>query len=99
MNREQAKVLLPFIQAFAEGKEVQTKKGDGSWYSPANLAFDGKPENYRIKPEPRTRYVIEHGNTLWGTYTDKEYAQRSLDMAKNYDERYALVEYRTVIEE
>lgn len=32
MNREQAKELLPIIQAFAEGKTIQVKASDGLWY-------------------------------------------------------------------
>ena len=31
MTREKAKELLPIIQAFAEGKVIQTKNGDETW--------------------------------------------------------------------
>ena len=54
MDRNQAKDLLPIIQAFAEGKCVETKTGSG-WISIENMSFAGNPDNYRIKPEPKYR--------------------------------------------
>lgn len=52
MNRNQAKELLPVIKAFSEGKVIETKTGSG-WISIENMSFAGKPDNYRIKPEPK----------------------------------------------
>ena len=53
MNREEIKNLLPVMQAFAEGKEIQVKGGNGIWYDGGNeLKFDLVPQDYRIKPEP-----------------------------------------------
>ena len=54
MTREDAKQLLPIIQAFSDGKDVETKTGSG-WISIENMSFAGKPKNYRIKPEPTYR--------------------------------------------
>lgn len=54
MNRKEAKQLLPIIQAFAEGKGVETKTGSG-WISIGNMSFAGNPDSYRIKPEPKYR--------------------------------------------
>ena len=54
MDRNQAKQLLPIIQAFAEGKGVETKTGSG-WISIENMSFAGNPDSYRIKPEPKYR--------------------------------------------
>lgn len=54
MTREDAKQLLPIIQAFAEGKCVETKTGSG-WVNMENMSFSGKPKAYRIKPEPKYR--------------------------------------------
>lgn len=54
MTREQAKELLPIIQAFAEGKGIETKTGSG-WISIGNMSFAGNPQQYRIKPEPKYR--------------------------------------------
>ena len=52
MTREQAKELLPIIQAFAEGKGIETKT-DSGWISIENMSFAGNPDSYRIKPEYR----------------------------------------------
>lgn len=57
MTREEAKVLLPIIQAYAEGKAIESRciKGDKSlWYDDEDPSFDNDFE-YRLKPEPRYR--------------------------------------------
>lgn len=59
MTREEAKELLPIIQAFAEGKTIQVKVTDSGWYDWKNktdeLNFESGPQKYRIKPEPKYR--------------------------------------------
>lgn len=58
MTREEAKILLPIIQAFAEGKTIQIRKhGEESYYDSTNskLNFDLGYYSYRIKPEPKYR--------------------------------------------
>ena len=57
MTREEAKQLLPIIQAFAEGKAIESRciKGDKSlWYDDEDPSFDDDFE-YRLKSEPRFR--------------------------------------------
>jgi len=52
MNRNQAKELLPIIQAFSEGKDIEYfDKGDCKWRTCIELDFHGNVE-YRIKHEP-----------------------------------------------
>lgn len=59
MNREQAKELLPIIQAFAEGKTIEirsnSKYNPGEWIETTTPTFDIKLHEYRIKPEPMYR--------------------------------------------
>lgn len=57
MNRQQAKELLPIIQAFAEGKIIQIKALDGLWHDDngGDIRFYAKPKNYRIKPVQKYR--------------------------------------------
>ena len=55
MDRNQAKRLLPIIQAFAEGKAIQLKTVDKGWQDIHSASFDSNPKNYRIKPEPKYR--------------------------------------------
>ena len=54
MNRNQAKELLPFIQAFAEGKEIQQTDGY-DWYDLDDPDFMANGNSYRIKPGPKYR--------------------------------------------
>ena len=54
MTREQAKELLPIIQAWAEGKNIQFLS-DGEWHDINQADFTCYPDKYRIKPEPKYR--------------------------------------------
>ena len=57
MDRNQAKVFYPILQAFAEGKVIESRciKGDKSlWYDDEDPSFDDDLE-YRIKPDPTYR--------------------------------------------
>ena len=58
MTREEAKELLPIIQAFAEGKPIQDKiEGITNWVDTdeINLVYEGQKIKHRIKPEPKYR--------------------------------------------
>lgn len=56
MTREEAKEMLPIIQAFAEGKVIQCRSIiSNEWRDFDEPAFNGLPDNYRIKPEPKYR--------------------------------------------
>ena len=66
MTREETKQLLPIIQAFAEGKAIESRciKGDKSlWYDDEDLSFDNDLE-YRIKPEPKY-YPFANAEECW----------------------------------
>ena len=57
MTREEIKKMLPILQAFADGKIIESRciKGDKSlWYDDEDPSFDNDFE-YRIKPESRYR--------------------------------------------
>lgn len=55
MTRKEAKELLPIIQAFAEGKEIQIKINESKWETVENCTFTSLPTFYRIKAEPKYR--------------------------------------------
>lgn len=56
MNRNQAKALLPIIQAYAEGKEIEIFDFTINMWRTAMLPhFDCDSNIYRIKPEPKYR--------------------------------------------
>lgn len=55
MTKDQAKLFLPIITAFAEGKTIQMKGADDKWQVSVNPGFTRNPKNYRIKPELKYR--------------------------------------------
>ena len=58
MTREEAKELLPIIQAFVAGKQIQeTIEGYVGWIDTDEIHFvyEGKKIKHRIKPEPKYR--------------------------------------------
>ena len=58
MTREEAKELLPIIQAWTEGKKIQFKSRFGKWVDIEEndaLNFEYSSSDYRIKPEPKYR--------------------------------------------
>ena len=86
MTREEAKQLLPIIQAFAEGKTIEVYYGeDQEWHTMVitNPKFDLKPSQYRIKPEPKYRpfktkeecwnEMLKHHPFGWVKSKDKGY--------------------------
>lgn len=58
MTREEAKKLLPIIQAYCEGKTIQSNCITGEtflWRDDNNPTFKVDDFDYRIKPEPKYR--------------------------------------------
>ena len=56
MNRQEAKELLPIIQAFAEGKKIEVRVGNDRW-TETDEVYGGRNNDYdyRIKTEPKYR--------------------------------------------
>ena len=57
MNKENAHLYLPLIQALADGKTIEYGIECGQsivWDDMKDVKFIERPENYRIKPEPVT---------------------------------------------
>lgn len=57
MTREYIKIMLPLMQAFAEGKTLQYRvnRENNEWKDIDNPTFNDAPSEYRIKPEPTYR--------------------------------------------
>lgn len=58
MTKEEIKAMLPVLQAFVDGKAIQSRcvKGDTSlWYDDEDPSFVDDDLIYRIKPEPTYR--------------------------------------------
>lgn len=56
LRREEVKELLPILQSFAEGKQIQDKiEGLTDWVDTdvINFKYEGQKIKHRIKPEPK----------------------------------------------
>lgn len=54
MTREEVKEMLPVLQAYAEGKEIESLV-NGKYYRVLEICNGMNPKDYRIKPEPKYR--------------------------------------------
>lgn len=88
MNRQQAKDMLPFITAFAEGKRVQFRSKIhgvyGEFIDLEDPGFDHPVDQYRIAPEIRKRkFRVAYMKTPLGegytTLADHEYEEKTLE--------------------
>ena len=55
MTIEEAKELLPIIQALAEGKTIEVLHPNGGWTETDKVYFNLPSNHYRIKEEPKYR--------------------------------------------
>lgn len=83
MTREQTKELLPVMQAWANGGDVQVRdrsRPTDSWdtYSGSDPDFDNKNWEWRIKPEPREFWISLRGEDeqWYSCHTSRENAER-----------------------
>ena len=75
IKREYVAGLLPFIIAYGDGAEIQLNTGTAktpNWVTQTGLSFTSAPENYRIKPEPRTVWVCRSSDGHVSFVEEKE---------------------------
>ena len=82
MTREEAKELMPIIQAFVEGKTIEYRESGGAW-KVAHTPTWSSCLFYRIKPEPKYRpfrtrrecwdEMLKHQPFGWVKSKDKGY--------------------------
>lgn len=83
MNRSRAKELLPIIQAFAEGKEIQYIS-NGEWVDYGGY-IDWTIKENRIKPEPEVIYVNKEGSGEFYPYASSQAAKSGACDAWEYE--------------
>lgn len=100
MTREEAKELLPIIQAYAECKTIQFLDG-GKWLDVYETDFHESTYKYRIKPEPKYRpfktqeecwqEMLKHHPFGWvrSTMSDNLYPIGSISDEINYNKTFA----------
>ena len=55
MKRKEVKELLPIMEAYSEGKDIEILNINGEWELLTDPVFDDEPSHYRIKPEIKYR--------------------------------------------
>ena len=88
MTREDAKELLPIIQAFAEGKTIEI--GDNRGWRDLIIdspKFDCEPSCYRIKPEPKYR-PFANAEECW---KEMQKHQPFAWVKEKHSDRYSLI--------
>ena len=88
MTREEAKQILPVIQAYIEGKQIQQLSN--KWKDVNELSINcllTNPELYRIKPEPKY-YPFANAEECWN---EMKKHQPFGWVKDNKDGHYALV--------
>jgi len=78
MNKEEAKEILPIIQAFASGTVIQYSPSQKGWadkeiINPTNVVIN--PDHYRIKPEREEIWVNQQENRIAYAYACEQDAK------------------------
>ena len=79
MNKDNAHLYLPLVQALAEGKKVEYKDVDGDWITPREISFYADPDRYRVKPEP----IVMWANVYEGYVACHETRENAENSARN----------------
>ena len=100
MDRNQAKALLPIIQAFSEGRKIMVKDRrlsdeEYNWSEVDDCSFNIKQFEYRIKPKSTYRpfknaeecwqEMQKHQPFGWVKYANKYISISTIDSNNNYE--------------
>ena len=100
MDRNQAKALLPIIQAFSEGRKIMVKDRrlsdeEYNWSEVDDCSFNIKQFEYRIKPKSTYRpfknaeecwqEMQKHQPFGWMKCADKYFSILVIDSNNNYE--------------
>lgn len=78
MKQQDVAALMPILQAFADGKQIQYKSYDGAWTDAdmsKDMSFSLQNDRYRIKPEPRVQYIVFNHGLAYGVRDHEEHAK------------------------
>lgn len=100
MNKDNAHLFLPLVQALANGDVIQeyleVSRGVRQWTDRAEVAFlHDNPERYRIKPTPREFWLIHFPNGYIIPHAEEDAARRYVQQLGN--PKAAIVHCREVL--
>ena len=95
LTREEAKEMLPIIQAWADGKTVD-------WYEPSigwrasgfTLDFDKNPKYFRIKPEPKYRPFKTREECWEEMHKHPDFGWIKVNVTSEYEQIVRICDYR-----
>ena len=97
MTREQAKRMLPFMLAYAEGKTIQFRAHiNDEWRDVKELVLNGFTGEYRIKPELKCR-PFESKEECWKEmhkHPDFGWVKVNGNVTCEYEQIIRIVDYR-----
>ncbi len=73
MNRPKVRALIPIMQAYADGAQIEKYNID-EWIECSTPEFRSANE-YRIKPEPEEIWVNKQLNEISNSYSSKQMAE------------------------
>jgi hypothetical protein len=79
MNKDNAHLFLPLVQALAEGKTLQIDCGSAGWHDlPEDVEFKHPPHHYRAKPDPVFDWAVESRHKNGDSWLSADMAYYSL---------------------
>ena len=60
MTRDETAKLIPIMQAFVDGAEIECQVENNAWFSTNDPAWGYLDYKYRIKKTPRTFWIYPH---------------------------------------
>lgn len=84
------KELLPVMQAFAEGAEIESRSAQGEWFACLPGWVDGV--NYRIKPTPREWWL-----NVFEAKTTRHESEAEANASVLFSDRLECVHVREVL--
>lgn len=97
MNREEAKELMPIIQAFTEGKTIEYREYDGEWKEAHTPTWSSRVF-YRIKPESKYR-PFETKEECWNEMLKHQPFGWVKSKGKGYFHLIGLVQFESEFED
>ena len=98
MNKYDAHLFLPLVQALADGKDLQVLNNAQVWVEFNDIGFSLDVSKYRIKPEPREVWFVENptnGFLYYESFKDEKLARTNASNNLAYTK---VVKFREVIE-
>ena len=94
--------MIEVLQAFQAGKTIQScgRYADTiSWSVVTSPHWNFEAYRFRVKPEPRTFWVVTHTGTPIDTFLRKEGAEACVKFLHNCANHLRIVEVQEVIED